>query len=677
MVASLLSHHVIVSIRIHLLWLGLFCALALALSWPLPLHLDTHLTGPPSGDTGVYVWNMWVFRHEVLQQHVPLQTSTILAMAPPVDLTLHNYTVFMDVLALPLIGWLGLLTAFNVVYLGMMALTAWCTACLARALGCGRWEAWLAGVAFAWSPVIVARSTAHFSLVAAAPLPVLLLIMVKGEGRGRYRDAVALGATLAWAAFCDVYYVVYGALLIGTYALASAATLTRNSEAAARLAFARRVTEALAIATATFVILIAVEGGLIEFAGVRISMRSLYTPMLLLTLLVGARVLLAWAPRVQWRYRFVRSHTWLAVAGILTAGVLLSPVLMAYGERMIRGGHAGPAIYWRSSPPGVDLLAFVMPNPNSPVFGTPFKAWIEAQRVDGFAELTGAVSLVVLAATAVAWFGARWRPRRRWLWMTVLFAALALGPFVHVAGVNTYVPGPWALLRYVPVIGLARSPSRFVVLVSLCTAVLFGMALTALARRWPHRRRLLLAVVTPLLLFELSPVPRTLYAGDSPAVFRQIAADPRPDVRVLVLPFGLRDGTSSLGNFNPLTQYLQTVHGKPLIGGYLSRMTQEQKRFHLRCPVLHALITLSEAGDAQLTDVQRRRALASRDRFMLASNLGYVVMDDARTTTALHDFAIELLRLERVASAEGYTLYVPRVDRATIDDAVMAPPRYR
>ena len=152
-----------------MLWFGLFCALAVAFSWPLPLHLSTHLTGAPSGDTGVYVWNLWVFRHEVLQHHMPLHTGTVLSLAPRVDLTLHNYTLFMDALAFPLIGPLGLLRTFNVVYLAMMALTAWCTARLAHRL-CGRsWESWLAGVAFAFSPVLMARSTAHFSLVAAAP----------------------------------------------------------------------------------------------------------------------------------------------------------------------------------------------------------------------------------------------------------------------------------------------------------------------------------------------------------------------------------------------------------------------------------------------------------------------------------------------------------------------------
>ena len=40
--------------------------------------------------------------------------------------------------------------------------------------------------------------------------------------------------------------------------------------------------------------------------------------------------------------------------------------------------------------------------------------------------------------------------------ITIGFGLLALGPFVHVAGVNTYLPTPWTLLRYVPLIGEAR-----------------------------------------------------------------------------------------------------------------------------------------------------------------------------------------------------------------------------
>ena len=44
----------------------------LAFAWPLPLHLGTHFTGDPGGDTGVYVWNQWVFHQELITGHNPL-----------------------------------------------------------------------------------------------------------------------------------------------------------------------------------------------------------------------------------------------------------------------------------------------------------------------------------------------------------------------------------------------------------------------------------------------------------------------------------------------------------------------------------------------------------------------------------------------------------------------------
>lgn len=644
--------------RVHLLWIGLYTLVAVACSWPLPLHLHTHLTGPPSGDAGIYVWNVWVFHHEVVvQQTSPLTTSTVMALAPAVDLTLHNYTIFPNLLALPLLVWLPLITTVNVVYLAMLVLTAWCTALLARAVGCGRWESWLAGLAFAWSPVLVARSAAHFSMLAAAPLPLVLYWMVRGQGTGQLRYAVAIGATLAWAVFCDVYYAVYGVLLVGAWAIARSVQVTRAASAEHRLGWLRFVLDAQIVIAAAFVTVVAVKGGLLEVAGLRVSMRSLYTPMLVLTALVVMRALMAWRPRVHLTARPRLAAVGVLAAGLLTMALGMGPVLLAYGERLLDGAIENPGVYWRSSPPGVDLLAFVMPNPSHPLFGRPFHDWIVARRPDGFAELTGSLSLVALVVIAVAWRVAGWRPARRWSWMALGFAALAVGPFVHVAGINTYVPGPWAILRYLPVIGLARSPSRFAVVVSLIVAVLLAMALTALAARWPDRRRWLLGGATLLLLAELSPAPRVLYDAAAPPVIERIAADDRPDVRVLVVPFGLRDGTSSLGNFDPLTQYYQTVHGKRLIGGYLSRVTSDQKRFHRSFPVLHALFTLSEGKPLAPDD--RARAFASRDRFLAAARLGYVVVDDVAVTPELRALVLELFDLRHVESSGGLSLYVP------------------
>ena len=67
------------------------------------LSTRAYLSGDPAGDTGVYVWNLWVFRHQILAHHtLPFLTREILTLDPPaVPLTLHNYTTFADVLAFP------------------------------------------------------------------------------------------------------------------------------------------------------------------------------------------------------------------------------------------------------------------------------------------------------------------------------------------------------------------------------------------------------------------------------------------------------------------------------------------------------------------------------------------------------------------------------------------------
>ena len=53
----------------HLVALIGYLAIAVAFTWPLALHLNGAFPGDPAGDTGVYVWNLWVFRHQILAHH--------------------------------------------------------------------------------------------------------------------------------------------------------------------------------------------------------------------------------------------------------------------------------------------------------------------------------------------------------------------------------------------------------------------------------------------------------------------------------------------------------------------------------------------------------------------------------------------------------------------------------
>ena len=639
--------------------LAAFALLACLQAWPLPVQLTSRLTGPPSGDTGVYVWNTWVFGRELIERGgSPYFTSRIFSLDTQADLSLHNYTPFADLLALPFQPWLGVVGAFNVVYLINVALAGFGVFLLVRRLTERDDAAFLAGVVFALSPFLVARSAAHFSLISAAPLPFFVYWLDRAWSSGRVRDALATGATLAWAAASDLYYAVY-CVMLGALVVASRCLAVSHLERARSGWRLSRLVLDVAIAAIALVIggIYVLGGGSIRLASVSISMRSLYTPMLVLTILIVARLLLAMRVTVRWLPApITATHVRVvAIAGLL-ATILLSPTLYAVGRRVVEGRMVSAPVLWRSSAPGVDLAAVFSPNPTHPLAPAALTSWL-AGLGGGFVENVVSLPLVALVAIGWAWRRREFRPPRLWLAIAGGFMLLALGPFVHIAGLNTYIPTPWALLRYVPILGAARMPSRFAIVAMMGVAVLFGLAIAAILQRRPERRHWILGGLAVALAIELWPVPRTLYAATIPAIYRTVAADPRP-VRVLELPFGIRDGLSSIGDYSAASQFYQTFHGKALVGGYLSRVSDERKRRYLRLPVRRALITLSERRP--LGAVSAAQARQAAPGFVAQAALGYVVIDATRVTPELRSFAVEIFDLIKIDEGGGYELYVPK-----------------
>ena len=640
--------------RTHVWALLAYAVVAIAFTWPLAANLDTRLTGGTGGDTAVYVWNQWVFRHEAATNRgFPYVTETIFGAERPANLSLHNYTRFQNLIAAPLMRFVGVVAAFNIVYLLMTVLTAYATFLLARHVTQRTAEAWLAGLLFAWSPLLATRGMGHFSLVAAAPLAVFLLVLMKADGHERLRDAVALGAIIGWAASADVYYAVYCLLMGAIFVIARVVSIEPSPRAGQARAAVWGL-DVVMIGLGGLVIAMAASGGWeLRFLGQSLRMRSLSTPVLVLTVLVLAR--LAWHFRAS-IVPVTRADVWrfarLATISALVGAAVLSPVLYAAAIRLSAGHFEMPAIYWRSSPPGSDLLALVLPNPNHPLAPHAIEQWLSS-RPNGYLENVVSLPLVGIGVLALAW-RAGWRPSGWWAGLTVLFGLLALGPFIHVAGVNTYVPGPWALLRYVPLLSLARSPTRFSVVLMLGLAVLFAAALAWLGRRYPARRRLVVAGIGAILLFELLPAPRTLHSAEIPPLYRHVAAAPA-GTKLLELPFGIRDGASSIGNFSARTQFHQTAHGKTIMGGYLSRLSPQRVAELRADPVRHALAILSE--NRRLTPDQETQLLAHALDFVRAWNIGFVAIDRTAASDVLAGMAIKAFRLRHLETNGTLTLY--------------------
>lgn len=202
----------------------------------------------------------------------------------------------------------------------------------------------------------------------------------------------------------------------------------------------------------------------------------------------------------------------------------------------------GPqALHGRVQAPGVfvsDLLGAVMPTQSqllSSAGAVDFSQRFSGNPVEWSAYL-GVPLLALLCFAAVRWRGDL-RVRTAVVCGAV-FLLLSLGPSLHVGGVDTGVPLPWALLDRVPLLADIL-PGRMTVYLDLCAAVVLAIAVQN-ARRVSGvalRRRAALA----LAAVGVSVLPALPLPTDSvpvPAFFTSGAAQRLPaSGSVLVAPF--------------------------------------------------------------------------------------------------------------------------------------------
>jgi hypothetical protein len=175
-----------------------------------------------------------------------------------------------------------------------------------------------------------------------------------------------------------------------------------------------------------FIAALVISGGWqLSIMGRPLPIHSLYTPMMVLTMLVAIRV--AWEVRTSLRptsglWRFMR----FSLAAGVVATFLLSPVLYATAVRLKNGPFDPSRIFWRSSPGGVDVLALFLPNPNHPLAPGMFVDWLNSwptRYIEGLVS----VPLVAIVTLGLAW-RAGWVPSRWWAGLTVLFGLLLSDP---------------------------------------------------------------------------------------------------------------------------------------------------------------------------------------------------------------------------------------------------------
>jgi hypothetical protein len=198
----------------------LFVMLAIVVTWPLPLHLSTHIIGPFYGDNLEYVWKIWWVEHALieLRQSPLVQPDIFYPYGYP--LAYGEITPMHTYLGLPLTMMLGPVATYNLFILASFVLSGLFTYLFVRRLTKSAAAGIVAGVIFTFCPYRMARIAGNLPLVDTHWLPLCLLFVERFISRRRWADAASAGLSFAAMALSSWYYLAALGLLLPIYLLA-------------------------------------------------------------------------------------------------------------------------------------------------------------------------------------------------------------------------------------------------------------------------------------------------------------------------------------------------------------------------------------------------------------------------------------------------------------------------
>jgi hypothetical protein len=580
--------------------------------------------------------------------------STYLFSPFGVDLVNHPHTALQGLVSATLFAKLSIIEAENLYLIVSVFLNAACAYALAFDISRVRRLGVLAGVAFGGSPYVAAHLFGHFDLLTAWVIPLFALCFRRALVSGKVMPALGAGLCVSIAAYTAYYHVVYIALFAVAYALAwwniCHVSVKRRPDPAA--GFSLRLLLVGLVALDLFLILwIVVSGGAAFSAGpIDISARGVQNPMLALWVLVMGWAWSRWQirMRLEWPSADVgwRGIQTLMIAAATFAICGLPLVIQAF-RLFVSGRYVTQMYFWRSAPRGIDTLSPLMGNPFHPLVGSLAGHFYDMHRLDRIEAVgwLGVIPIVVLLTGRGTWSDRE--EARRWKAVLVVFAIWALGPFLTFGGHVLGLPLPQALARFIPLVENARMPGRAMVGVYLALGVLMAMRLAAAERRVGSRfgSWAVQWTLVALLALDFLNAPIPLTALDRPKVYEHLASI-RDLGGVIEVPFGIGDGLSEgIGNQNRRVLYYATIHGHPLVGGYIGRMPPGVASAYDAMPVVGNLLRLS-SGQSEIDD-GTAQALPFR----------YLVIDTKTASPELIQYVKSVLDMDLIASGEGRELY--------------------
>jgi hypothetical protein len=213
---------------------------------------------------------------------------------------------------------------------------------------------------------------------------------------------------------------------------------------------------------------------------------------------------------------------------------------------------------------------------------------------------------------------------------------------------------PQTLLRYVPIANNARLPGRAIVLTYLALAVLTAVAVAE--RRTKRVGRVVgLFAIAIAVIVDYLPAPFPVSAMDRPALYDTLR-EHSAEGAVRELPLGLRDGFGVRGKFDDRVLFYQTIHRRPLVGGFVARLPRAVLDSYENDPLLAALLNLSEQPDPEDGEPTLPDRHIAGDR-LRENRIAFIVLNRSTASPALIDYVDRVLPLTFIAREGERTLY--------------------
>lgn len=321
-------------------------------------------------------------------------------------------------------------------------------------------------------------------------------------------------------------------------------------------------------------------------AGVFLGLASLASWYHLLYALVLSPPLLVYAAIAYRPWRtpaaLLRGGGLAVLVYLSMVGPLLTAILVTSGHEEVVGAHDVSQF-------SADLYAFAYPNAAqgwSAQYGAHFTRWsgnsTENAAYVGFTIL--ALALVGATSSGLA---------RAFVVAAACGAVLALGPFLHVDGRALPIRMPyWLLERTFPAIELMGIPERLAYVMYLGLIVAAGIGLKRIASAEsiaPPFGVIVIIVLACVAAYEYRPRPLITTEASTPAPMRAWADTPGDWAVLDVWDW-----------YRPM--WHATLHRKPMVGGYLTRVPKRLNDWMYRQPILRSIILPGQNVVATRTD---------------------------------------------------------------------------